>query len=63
MRASRDNGQKQKESGMVQSASLSSQSHRGTGINGTEPEPHLQTEREANHAVTNNKKFGVQNNA
>lgn len=29
----------------------------------TVPEPHLQTKRKANHAVTNDKKFGVQNNA
>lgn len=33
------------------------------GINGTVPEPHPQTKRKADHAATNNKKFGVQNNA
>lgn len=33
------------------------------GINGIVPEPHPQTKRKADHAATNNKKFGVQNNA
>lgn len=39
------------------------ESDRDIWINGIVPEPHLQTERKANHAVTNDKKFGVQNNA
>lgn len=39
------------------------ESYRGIWINGIVPEPHLQTKRKANHAVTNDKKFGVQNNA
>jgi len=30
------------------------------GINGIVPEPHPQTKRKADHAATNNKKFGVQ---
>lgn len=33
------------------------------GINGIVPEPHPRTERKADHAATDNKKFGVQNNA
>lgn len=34
-----------------------------SGINGTVPEPHPRTKRKADHAATDNKKFGVQNNA
>lgn len=33
------------------------------GVNGIVPEPHPQIKRKADHAATNNKKFGVQNNA
>lgn len=47
----------------VQFSLFRKESYRGIWINGRVPEPHLQTERKANHAVTNDKKFGVQNNA